>query len=83
MRERSRLARLQQLRGQRRGYTADRHGQGVDVRIEGRLVSSFRKKTEGFVIADAFFLDLTMGVLPANNFTTTTVRRAASAWLPQ
>ncbi|MBK9765208.1 MAG: hypothetical protein IPO87_18205 [Flavobacteriales bacterium] len=41
----------------------DRQGQGLDVRIEGRLVSSFRKKKEGFVIADAFFLDLTLGVL--------------------
>jgi len=41
----------------------DRQGQGVDLRIEARLVSSFLKKTEGFVIADAFFLDLTMGRL--------------------
>lgn len=39
----------------------DRLGQGVDLRIEARLVSGFMKKTEGFVIADAFYLDLTMG----------------------
>lgn len=41
----------------------DRLGQGVDLRIEARLVSGFHKNTEGFVIADAFFLDLTMGAL--------------------
>jgi hypothetical protein len=39
----------------------DRLGQGVDLRIEARLVSGFMKKSEGFVIADAFYLDLTMG----------------------
>ena len=41
----------------------DRQGQGVDLRIEARLISGFHKKTEGFVIADAFFLDLAMGKL--------------------
>ncbi|MEZ4740002.1 MAG: hypothetical protein R2818_11755 [Flavobacteriales bacterium] len=39
----------------------DRLGMGVDLRIEARLVSSFMKKTEGFVIADAFYLGLSMG----------------------
>ncbi len=42
---------------------ADRLGQGVDLRIEARLISGFMKKTEGFVIADAFLLDMTMGRL--------------------
>ena len=40
-----------------------RQGQGLDLRIEARLISGFHKQTEGFVIADAFFLDLTMGRL--------------------
>ena len=42
---------------------ADRLGQGVELRIEARLISGFVKRTEGLVIADAFFLDLTMGRL--------------------
>lgn len=41
----------------------ERHGQGLNLRIEARLISGFKKSTEGFVIADAFFLDLTMGRL--------------------
>lgn len=41
----------------------DRQAQGVYLRIEARLVSGLVKRTEGFVIADAFFLDLTMGAL--------------------
>lgn len=41
----------------------DRLGQGVNMRIEARIVSSLVKRTEGFVIADAFFLDLTLGAL--------------------
>ena len=41
----------------------DRAGQGIDLRIEARLISGFMKKEEGFVIADAFFLDLAMGML--------------------
>ena len=39
----------------------DRLGQGVDLRIEARLVSGLMKKSAGFVVADAFYLDLTMG----------------------
>lgn len=39
----------------------DRLGQGLNMRIEARIVSGLLKHTEGFVIADAFFLDLTMG----------------------
>jgi hypothetical protein len=42
---------------------ADRRGHGVDMRIECRLVSGLVKRTKGFVIADAFFLDLTLGTL--------------------
>ena len=42
---------------------ADRLGQGVDMRIEGRIISGFVDKTEGFVVADGLFLDLTMGRL--------------------
>jgi len=60
------------LRGQL-GYAAfgisdvdtlpDRLGQGVNMRIEGRIVSSLVKRTKGFVVADAFFLDMTLGTL--------------------
>lgn len=39
----------------------DRLGQGGNTRIEGRLVSRMLDRDEGFVIADAFFLDLTLG----------------------
>ncbi len=42
---------------------AARHAQGLDLRIEARLVSGLVKKEEGFVIADAFYLDLTLGML--------------------
>jgi len=42
---------------------ADRQAQGINLRIEARLVSGLVKRTEGFVIADAFFLDLTLGAL--------------------
>jgi len=55
------------------GYTAftigevdtlpDRHGQGIDLRIEARLICGVLKRREGFVIADAFFLDASMGRL--------------------
>ena len=38
-----------------------RQGQGINERIEARIVSSFMDNDEGFVIADAFFLDLTLG----------------------
>ena len=38
-----------------------RLGQGLNERIELRIVSFFMDKDEGFVIADAFFLDLTFG----------------------
>lgn len=38
-----------------------RQGQGVNERIEARLVSMFVERDEGFMIADAFFLDLTLG----------------------
>ena len=41
----------------------DRLGMGLDVRIEARLVSGFVDNTEGFVVADGMFLDLTMGKL--------------------
>ena len=40
---------------------SDRLGQGVDLRIEGRLVSNIVDRTEGFVVADGLFLDLTLG----------------------
>ena len=39
----------------------DREGEGLDERIEARIVSGFMDNDEGFVIADAFFLDLTLG----------------------
>lgn len=42
---------------------ADRLAQGINLRAEARLVSGFLKRDEGFVIADAFYLDLTMGML--------------------
>jgi len=42
---------------------ADRVGQGINLRIEARMISGFMKRTEGFVVADAFFLDLTLGKL--------------------
>jgi|GEM_PF-1135623 len=38
-----------------------REGQGINQRIEARLISGLVKREEGFVIADAFFLDLTLG----------------------
>lgn len=38
-----------------------RQAQGINERIEARLVSGLLKHEEGFVIADAFFLDLTFG----------------------
>ncbi|MBL0126476.1 MAG: hypothetical protein IPP83_03245 [Flavobacteriales bacterium] len=47
----------------------DRLGQGVDLRIEARLISGFKDNTEGFVIADAFFLDLTLGRLSSEPLT--------------
>jgi len=40
-----------------------RHGQGIDLRIEARLVSGVLKRKEGFVFADAFFLNTSMGRL--------------------
>lgn len=49
----------------------DRLGHGVDLRVEARLVSGILKRTKGFVIADAFFLDLALGTLtsePLNYF---------------
>lgn len=55
------------------GYTAftigevdtlpDRHGHGIDLRIEARLVCGVLKRKEGFVIADAFILDASLGQL--------------------
>lgn len=41
----------------------DRLAHGVNLRIEARLISGFLKEHDGFVLADAFFLDLTMGSL--------------------
>ncbi len=41
----------------------DREGSGLDLRIESRIVSAIIEKDEGFVISDAFFLNLTMGSL--------------------
>lgn len=41
----------------------DREAHGVNLRIEARLISGFLKEHGGFVLADAFFLDLTMGTL--------------------
>jgi hypothetical protein len=38
-----------------------RLGQGVNTRIECRLASRILDRDEGFVIADAFFLDMTLG----------------------
>ena len=48
---------------------ADRQGSGVDLRIESRIVSAIMQKDEGFVIADAFFLDLTLGGLSSEPLT--------------
>ncbi len=41
----------------------DRHAQGIDVYIEARLVSGLVKREEGFVIADAFYLGMSLGRL--------------------
>jgi hypothetical protein len=41
----------------------DRAAHGVAQRIEARLISGFVKRDEGFVVADAFFLDLTLGTM--------------------
>ncbi len=41
----------------------DRHAQGIDVYIEARLVSGLLKRDEGFVIADAFYLGMSLGRL--------------------
>lgn len=40
-----------------------RDAQGIDLRAEARLVSGFLDSDEGFVIADAFYIDLGLGVL--------------------
>ncbi|MEX1132945.1 MAG: hypothetical protein WEC15_06955 [Flavobacteriales bacterium] len=40
-----------------------RTAQGINLRTEARLVSGFVKREEGFVVADAFYLDLSLGVL--------------------
>lgn len=39
----------------------DRLGQGVNLRIEVRMVSGIMKMTQGFVIADALSVDYTLG----------------------
>jgi len=41
----------------------DRLAQGLNMRTEARIVSGLVKRTEGLVIADALFLDLTMGLM--------------------
>jgi hypothetical protein len=40
-----------------------RNAQGINLRSEARLVSGLVKRDEGFVIADAFYIDLSMGML--------------------
>ena len=42
---------------------ADRLAQGITLRIEARLISGFLDNDEGFVLADAFYLDLALGAL--------------------
>jgi hypothetical protein len=40
-----------------------RNAQGINLRSEARLISGFVKREDGFVVADAFYIDLSMGVL--------------------
>ncbi len=42
---------------------ADRQAHGINTRIEARMISGFMDRTVGFVLADAFFLDLSLGTL--------------------
>jgi hypothetical protein len=44
----------------------DRAAHGIAQRIEARLISGFVKRDEGFVVADAFFLDLTLGSMTSD-----------------
>jgi hypothetical protein len=44
----------------------DRAAHGLAQRIEARIISGFVKRDEGFVVADAFFLDLTLGSMTSD-----------------
>lgn len=58
----------------------ERNAQGINLRSEARLISGFVKREEGFVVADAFYIDLSLGALsseplyyysnPENRFST-------------